>query len=659
MSFLAPLFLAGVAALAAPIFIHLVRRQTRERQEFSSLMFLEQSPPVAKKKTRIEDWLLLALRCLVLALLALAFARPFFLEPPEALAGDSEGTQRLIAIDTSFSMRGEVWDAARAAALSVIDQAKPEDRVAIVALGPTPRTLISFEAWNELPASERLPSARRLVESLSPGFGRNDAAQSLPALAQMILADKGMDSEVHLISDFQRSSGLAQAPPWTADASLIPHRITGNERSLSLSKIGELVPVPEGHQLTLAVQNHSARDRTTNVQLSTGEQLSATVPAGSREILTVSRELPPSGIVAQLEGEQSEPLFVAPPRVPTVKVAAFGSGNAEDPEDALYYLARAFESEKPFRIDFRHGAESALAEADLLIATGPLDEAEMERAKSALADGRSVFVAASSEPLIEQAFELAGEPPPSINRIDTRGDAIRLADIDYGSSVFAPFEDPAAGDFSDLLFWKYFEIDPSGEVLASFQGGIPALLRFREGDGAILLLTSSWKPDDSQLARTTKFAPLLYAIAEATASPESIETQLPAGAVAARPEELGGPIATAGGESPAELPDGSLRFASPGLYQQASGESWFAVNPDPREFDSDYLGTDELKTLGWDGEPAATAETTQATEPASGPTLEGKQQLWRWILLFALFLIIAESFLAARKSKQPTPAAQT
>ncbi|HQZ27526.1 MAG TPA: BatA domain-containing protein, partial [Verrucomicrobiales bacterium] len=77
MSFLFPLYLLGAAALAVPILLHLRRRPPTEHLEFSSLMFLEKSPERMTRRTRLERWLLLALRCLALLLLAFAFGRPF------------------------------------------------------------------------------------------------------------------------------------------------------------------------------------------------------------------------------------------------------------------------------------------------------------------------------------------------------------------------------------------------------------------------------------------------------------------------------------------------------------------------------------------------------------------------------------------------------
>ena len=81
MSFLYPLFLAGVAAVAVPILLHMIRRHTRERVAFSSLMFLRPRRPRFKSRSRLEHIPLLILRCMILCLLAFAFARPFLARP--------------------------------------------------------------------------------------------------------------------------------------------------------------------------------------------------------------------------------------------------------------------------------------------------------------------------------------------------------------------------------------------------------------------------------------------------------------------------------------------------------------------------------------------------------------------------------------------------
>ena len=109
MSFLYPLYFLGAVALAAPLLLHLRKRPPKNQILFSSLMFLEKTPEKLTRRSKLEKWLLLALRCLALLLLALMFARPFVRERAFA-AGLSEGRRVLYLVDRSASMqRPDLW----------------------------------------------------------------------------------------------------------------------------------------------------------------------------------------------------------------------------------------------------------------------------------------------------------------------------------------------------------------------------------------------------------------------------------------------------------------------------------------------------------------------------------------------------------------------
>src|SRR5687768_3903247 len=146
MNFLAPLFLLGGLALAGPIIYHLIRRATRERTLFSSLMFLLPSPPRLSKRHRLEHILLLILRCLALALLALGFARPFFRQTQLNDPTAAQPKRILVLIDVSASMRrAGLWDEARARVDAVVRRAGPADQVALFTFDRQATPLVPFE----------------------------------------------------------------------------------------------------------------------------------------------------------------------------------------------------------------------------------------------------------------------------------------------------------------------------------------------------------------------------------------------------------------------------------------------------------------------------------------------------------------------------------
>ena len=74
MNFLAASFLIGTLAVAAPIYIHMIRKTPANKFSFSSLRFLTPSPETQASRSSIEHWLLLCLRVLIIILLCLAFA---------------------------------------------------------------------------------------------------------------------------------------------------------------------------------------------------------------------------------------------------------------------------------------------------------------------------------------------------------------------------------------------------------------------------------------------------------------------------------------------------------------------------------------------------------------------------------------------------------
>ena len=122
MSFLAPLFMLGALAIAAPVIYHLIRRTTRERTVFSSLMFLMPTAPRLTHRSRLEHILLLLLRFLALGLLALGFARPFLRKTAPSAAAAGQAQRIVVLVDVSASMRrAGLWaDARERVALSAM-----------------------------------------------------------------------------------------------------------------------------------------------------------------------------------------------------------------------------------------------------------------------------------------------------------------------------------------------------------------------------------------------------------------------------------------------------------------------------------------------------------------------------------------------------------
>src|SRR5271163_3372217 len=118
MGLFAPWFLAALAGLALPLYLHLLRRQTSTPKPVTSLMLYEARPQSSIRHRRLRYFLLLSLRLLLLLMLILAFANPFINRDTAALASNR---LVLLVVDNSFSMRaGTRLEDAKTAAMSVL-----------------------------------------------------------------------------------------------------------------------------------------------------------------------------------------------------------------------------------------------------------------------------------------------------------------------------------------------------------------------------------------------------------------------------------------------------------------------------------------------------------------------------------------------------------
>ena len=104
MGFLNPWLLLGLLGVGVPILIHLLNRFRFRRVDWAAMDFLVEADKRNRRRIRLEELLLLLLRCLAVLLIALLVARPFL---PLSLTGglfDSIRFDRIVLLDDSPSM---------------------------------------------------------------------------------------------------------------------------------------------------------------------------------------------------------------------------------------------------------------------------------------------------------------------------------------------------------------------------------------------------------------------------------------------------------------------------------------------------------------------------------------------------------------------------
>src|SRR5437016_701127 len=115
-------FVAGALLASLPIIIHILNRRRFKTVNWAAMDFLLRALRRNRRRLRFEQWLLLAVRCLVLMFLGLALARPMGCSQSTlaSLAGRRAGLH-VIVIDNSFSM---AYESDRPNAKTNFDQSK-------------------------------------------------------------------------------------------------------------------------------------------------------------------------------------------------------------------------------------------------------------------------------------------------------------------------------------------------------------------------------------------------------------------------------------------------------------------------------------------------------------------------------------------------------
>src|SRR5580700_995802 len=185
MGFLAPWALAGLAAVGLPVWLHLLRKHKTTPLPFASLMFFERRTQSSIKHRRLQYLLLLALRAAVIALLALAFARPFVQSHLAALAGGPKLT--VLAIDNSFSMReGDRLARAKREAAGVASGLRAGEKLEVLAFG------------SQVQVMGDSPAAIQTIEPTDTRSSYAELSRALRSLAQTGAQSAGMPVEAHL-----------------------------------------------------------------------------------------------------------------------------------------------------------------------------------------------------------------------------------------------------------------------------------------------------------------------------------------------------------------------------------------------------------------------------------------------------------------------------
>jgi len=565
-----PLWLGGLALVAWPLWLHLRNARPGPPIWFPSIRLIERAERQANRRDRWTDRLLLAMRCALVALIALLFAQPAWVRgtadefPEPAADSPSPGTDAavtLIVLDRTASMQvadagRSRFDRARQVAKDLIADLPATHRAMVVIAGLQPESLLPTPTTNRA-------ALTRALDGLLPTAGHTPLVEAVHRGLD-VLPDRNALAAVYLVTDRQRAAteGLDElALPGSAVVRVHPVGVMTPNLALRGPRIEPRSPVVgQVARLSVEIANHGPESVTTPVYLrgvagATSARL--TIPAGEHRSWTVPLRFASTGwrtVTLALPGDALPlddridlPVHVRPPV--NVALVAIGPRPMEtDPAEpnAAFYLERAVAPNDAGRYQVQRLDLDQLGAAEappvtqprilLLVGNGELSAEASNAIVQRVRRGGGLVVLspdlrfgdAAAMPL-ERATARAHRPGVGLTRV---------AD---DQPPWRAFTGEALATLMDVKFRRTAEAVASdlAKVSAHWPDGAPALATASVDRGQVAWLTASVAPADSDLVRSPAFAPLVHELIGL------VEPTGPAIAIARPGEPLRIPVAEA------------------------------------------------------------------------------------------------------------------
>ncbi|HXI42806.1 MAG TPA: BatA domain-containing protein [Bryobacteraceae bacterium] len=656
MGFLAPWFLAGLAAVGLPIWLHLLKQHKTTPLPFSSLMFFERRTQSSIKHRRLRYLLLFALRTALVALLAFAFARPFV---NSAMVASARGGKLVVlAIDHSFSMQqGDRLGRAKSGAEKALSSLRPEDRGLVLALGS--QAHLMGEPSNDV------SGLRGEIRAIQPSDERGSYAELVRVL-RSLAQSANMPVEAHLFSDMQKSS----MPPGFADLELgqgirlLTHIVT--DRTLS----------------NFTVENVTAPRRLYDPKK---VRIQATVMAsggatGRRRValLLNGREVASKPVDVSVNGRATaEFVGLDAPYGMNRGEVRIDSGDAFAADDHYYF---SVERSDPRAVLFVHAArdgrdllyyrmaiESARDAAFTLQAASPDQAASLPLARYA-------FVVLSDAGEISASFEQAlrhyakaggsvlvalGPSTAARKRVPVSDEPVR--ETRYAARDASRFEtvttiDSAhpvtrqAGNWTGVKFYRTTRVEPGPDrVLAKLSDDTPLLIERQVGDGRVVTFASTFDNVANDFPLHAGFVPFVDETAHYLAGLDDRPANFNVGAyldlrTGREPSGAAIEVLDPHGARAMTLAESAraqnIQLTEQGFYEvrrPSHHDQLIAVNPDRRESDFEVISPETLAL--WQNTGQGSHVVSAATSGMERKPLD----FWWYVMILVLALAVAES----------------
>jgi hypothetical protein len=630
LSFLYPAFLIGAASVAIPVILHLLAREAAPRLPFSAVRFLKRVQ-VDQSRRRLRELLLLALRVTALLLLAIAFARPFFVDA----AARESAVITMVAVDTSFSMSAPgQFDRARRLAREAVEAAPLGQSVGVVAFGDA--------ADIAAPPSTNRADAIGVIARLQPGFGGTRYRAALARAAEAIGARRG---RIVVVTDLQqRGWDWDNQGAIAAGIAVVVADAGAPAGNLAVTDVRR-----DGTATIAVVRNAGTRAYTGRARLAVDGRNVADAPVavdpGVFSEVRFAHALPAQGAVAVAiddpDGYQPDNVryFALDPPRPVRLLAVTGNGRASP--DA-FYLERALLAGGESRFAWAGESAGNLASvpdigqysAVLLLSVQGLERRGRDVLRSYVNAGGGLLVAVGPDADPDVLQRTVGEDFGLRLSAGATGH-LAFAPVDARHPIFRPFG-AGIGNLGRVDFTQFVRIGgvDDSQVIARFSDGTPALVELRAGSGRAMLFASDLNREGNDFPRHPLFVPFVHEMVRyLAAAREAPRDYLVADAPSGVPRTPGVFVLE-------EKPAGGDPGRAPA--RQARSRR-VAVNVDPLESDPARMTAGQFAgAIARRNEPGSTAAASD------GERREDQQRLWRYGLMAMLVSLVAEGALGRR-----------
>lgn len=691
MGFLFPAVLGGLAAVSIPIAIHLLNKFKVRLVDWAAMRFLLDSLRRNERRVKIEDLVLLAMRCLLVALLVLAFARPVLEKIGSGTAENSGPVTAVVLLDNSASMaQGNAlenrFEQAKKEIGKWLDRRDAGTRASLCLVSNRVQTLIPQ------PTAD-FALFRKLLEGAKLTDRGSDLVEGIRTAYQILAETGGSDREIRVYSDDQSTAWVnleevrklaAENPDVALRTVTIGPSGEENLGVIGLSPVGGVPAARQPCRMRVEVGNFGTQPAEA-VRLSVmidempaGEsQLPAIAPGATQAVEValnfpdpgphlVSARIPPDAL--QIDNERTAAVNV----IRQMNTLIVEEGDAETPIDragfflanalaplpldkaAQHYLTTSFTSQ-PSAAELSESAVVFLANAGRV----PAETAGMLREYVQRGGNLVIFPGPQWEensPLLDLLPATTGPAQQT-----EEGKPLHWQARDFEHPVTALWNDTAQGNLGSVQVAQYFPLTPKpGKigVVARLENGELAVAEWQFGKGNVVLFNSTATPAWNSLPLHPGFVALLQRLMGHLTRADQARLVLPPGEpfAIALPEELkgrefsvqrpGNPVPQSSGLVTWEEEKAWLRYANTevvGGYRVFVDNrpiAAFAVSLAPWESDLRQIDSVTLKELT---QPAAAAPGTERRKVVT-------QELWTLFIWIALALGVAEAALAHRFS---------